>query len=149
MSNYVVLCDCDGDPTPRIIAWIDDERTTRGRVRVRSNVSFSALPNRDGHMTYSIRCRACKRWVPWSDATAADVIDKLAPVRDTLEVRGIPMLDDPSLPVEPMSFEEFRRSMVKPAGEPRVPKATHYESRYVIPMSTLCHIVTKLRRDDT
>jgi hypothetical protein len=130
MNRYVVLCDCDGSPNKRTIAWIDDERPC-GRVHIDSITSFTAIlrvPNRrGGRATYKIRCKVCGKEVTLSQTMAGDIIDMLAPIRDTLEVASIPAIDQLRVPL----------------GTP-APVDVIHESRYVIPFLTLCNIVRKL-----
>jgi hypothetical protein len=130
VSKHVVLCDCEGGPNPRVIAWIDDERPN-GPVRIDSNTSFTAairVPNRrGGKATFHLRCKGCRKKVTLSDTTVGDIIDKLAPVRDTLEVASIPAIG------------QLRVPLGKPA-----PEVIQHEDRYVIPFLMLCRIVTKL-----
>jgi hypothetical protein len=165
MSNYVVLCDCDGDPNPRIIAWIDDDRPNGGRVRVDSNTGFTMsrrnVPNiRGGVDDFGIQCYGCRKAVRLSDARAGEVLDKIQPIRDTLEVRGIPALDQPAAELSDdertARFEAAQaeisaqlrgdRRADTSARRPVVPDATLFETRYVIPFAQLCYIVTKLSK---
>jgi hypothetical protein len=130
MNRYVVLCDCDGNRNRRTIAWIDDERP-HGSVRIESHTSFTAIvrvPNqRGGRINYRIRCKACGKEVFLSETTAGDIIDRLAPIRDTLEVASIPALDQ----------------LLVPLGK-QAPADVVHKSRCVIPFLTLCNIVRKL-----
>jgi hypothetical protein len=162
-TRYVVLCACEGKPTSRIIAWIDDDRINGGDVSVQSNVSFTESRHPDGHLIWNIRCRACRKWVPWSEATVADVIDKIAPIRDRLELRRIPALSQPRKALDEEQREERQkrhdeimaqiraepssRQLPQPGPDAVIPNATHYEMRHVIPLITLCNVVTALRND--
>ena len=58
LGKYVVICDCT--PGERIIAWIDDDRATGGRVRIDSDVIWpdaSAPHPSEVTITYSFGCR--------------------------------------------------------------------------------------------
>ncbi len=166
MDKYVVLCDCDADPNPRIIAWIDDARPS-GRVRIDSNSGYTmaarATPNKRGAMaTYGIVCRGCGKKTFVSDATAADVIDRIAPVLGSLEVRSIPSLDQPEKQFEnkaaraewlKQKHDEIVAQFTGQSGarrsmDPIIPDVKNYETRHVIPYSLLCQVVTNLRIDD-
>lgn len=161
---YVVLCGCDGDgTTQRIIAWIDDDRTNGGRVSVQSNVSFTQHHHEDGHVVWNIRCRACRKWVMWSETTVGEVLDRIAPIRNQLELQKIPALSQPLVLDEParaevqgridefmaqLSADPGKRQLPQLVGpDPIIPNATVYEMRYVLPFDVLCNIVTALRND--
>lgn len=159
MSRYVVLCGCDGT-NQRIIAWIDDDRPQAVHVRVESNTGFvearaNNVNKRGGLLSYSMGCRACRQNVNVSEATVNDIVDKVIPIRDKLEVTGIPSLH------QPLSEEEFAARAADahkqimhdlygkacPVPKPEVvtPNATRFEMRYVIPFDLLQGIVTRLR----
>jgi hypothetical protein len=142
MSKYVVLCDCDG-VTDRVIAWIDDDRANGGPIRVEGKSNFRvalSVPRAGGSIvTYGFGCRNCGKDVrQLSEAAAADVIDKIIPVRDTLEFKDISALDE--------RVAQWNRRLL-PLDRRITEPAPASERRYVIPLALLCRIISKLRSD--
>lgn len=93
---YAVLCDCEGGGESRHqIAVISDDRDEGGQVIVGGlNHSYTyewsntPINRRGDHGTpHTLNCRGCNRRVsPITDARVGDIIDRIAPAREHLEV---------------------------------------------------------------
>jgi hypothetical protein len=107
MDRYVVLCDCDGGPQPRVIATIDDDRAHGGPIHLAPSVgeygetghlSVKFVSNRRGDTQTPVRLhcggRCGKDIREITDSTAGEVIDKVAPHRSMLPVVQFPSYDD-------------------------------------------------------
>lgn len=155
MNKYVVLCDCDGLPDRRVLAWIDDDRPDGG-VRIRSNQAFRAVgrekPSTRGDTgVYTFACRGCGRaFPPTTESTVAEIIDTVAP--HLIEDASVPALTS----AQPTSSEDRRRAhddvtarlrgRVDPSARAIPgPARAVYEVRRVIPFGVLCNVVSRLR----
>lgn len=105
-DRYLVQCDCDGGPRPRVIARIDDDRANGGRLRLAPSVaqyetgqlSVDFVHNRRGDDQTPVRLHCggqCGRDInAITDSTAGDIIDKIAPRRNMLAVVQFPPYAD-------------------------------------------------------
>jgi hypothetical protein len=165
MDRYVVLCDCDGGPNPRLIAWIDDQRGHGGAVFVNAVSRYTKAvrnePNKRGGTTlYTIGCVGCGKGLPrgLTDETAGEVLDKFViPYRDRLAVCSVPALMQPEpewSEEEQRERREYRHRKIdaalgyssEPPRDPRwYPPATLFEDRHAIPLLLLCQAVSRIR----
>lgn len=113
--KYVVMCNCDDEPGALIIAWIDDERPAGGHIQMRSNTRFTET-QWGRHIEWKLECRACRKYAPISEMTAAAVLDGFGAKLHELRTSTIPDADDPSIA----------------------------EARHVIPFSALCLRLSQL-----
>jgi hypothetical protein len=133
---YELRCDCDGE-VPREIASIFAYRVNGpdpDRIFVRVHHPFSyqwqdtAVNRRGDHAgPHGLRCPGrCGREIPAiTDRTVADIIDRISPVRRTLETAPIPPQD------QPWMNDLFAFLGTGPC-------------RYVIPFATFCQINTRI-----
>jgi hypothetical protein len=114
MSDYMVICDCKGAANRRLVALIDDDRTTGTIVvswgqALEPGGSFGGEltePNKRGGRRHErFGCPDCQLTVSWAEPTLSDVVDILDANRN-------------------------RWGMV--------------ESRYLVPLSVLCGVVSKV-----
>lgn len=113
--KYVVMCNCDDEPGALIIAWIDDERPAGGHIQMRSNTRFTET-QWGRHIEWKLECRACRKYAPISEMTAAAILDGFGAKLHELRTSTIPDADDPSIA----------------------------EARHVIPFSALCLRLSQL-----
>jgi hypothetical protein len=152
VSKYIVLCDyCEGGEM--IVAWIDDNRPSGGGVDIVAGYNgFKKFKpfvanRRGGQMDYRLRC-SCNKEVPWSETTAGDVIDKIAPFRDQLETIAIPVFPQqpPGLSEDEQAEQRQKRLHYRLLAlmDEHSLDAALFGTRYVIPFSLLCSINSKL-----
>lgn len=94
--KYVVMCNCDDEPGALIIAWIDDERPAGGHIQMRSNTRFTET-QWGRHIEWKLECRACRKYAPISEMTAAAILDGFGAKLHELRTSTIPDADDPSI----------------------------------------------------
>jgi hypothetical protein len=156
-----VLCGCEEKPSSRIIAWIDDLRPDAEHVFIESNTGYTkALRNSQSAAgawhSYGIGCRACQRHMNLSEATADEIIDKLIPIRNTLEIQPIPSLDQPDRRSDEQRAADLIRARkllddqlhgrgTPIQSEPHAGPFEVYENRYVIPFDLLDPMVKEMR----
>jgi hypothetical protein len=136
MDKYLVQCDCDGDQHKRMIALIDDDRANGARINLTPNageyetgqLSMTNVHNRRGDDQSPVRLHCggrCRRDIrAITNATAGDIIDKIAPQRSELEVVQWPPHD-----VLGDGWDSV-------FGD---------RNRFAIPFATLCAVNSKLR----
>jgi len=157
-SRYVILCDCDGSPSPRVIATIDDYRDEGGRVVIQGHKTAkrSAANHRGGSVNVFSECGGpCGRPVDVSEVTAATVLDLIVPQVEQLAVAQLPFADiDAAEPREIDAWRVTRHAEVQaqllgeiPARGTPIPAPTEYENRRVIPLGLWCALITKLPKD--
>ncbi|WP_204080977.1 hypothetical protein [Mycobacterium riyadhense] len=75
-DKYVVMCGCDDERNPLIVAWIDDDRRGSGRIHVGANHHWSETSYR-GHVGYQVGHRACGRNIELNQDNTGELIDAI------------------------------------------------------------------------